>query len=166
MRKLLAFVAALLMSLNACQVCSADEALTPAKKADIERLLEVTRALALGQQMSALMVGQFTNMIKQANPNIPQEMIDKLPEIVNSVVDENISTFKQAAVLIYNRHFTHDDVKQMIAFYSTELGKKTIRVMPTLMQESMRAGQQWGQRLAPEIERRVRDRFKKEGVVL
>lgn len=156
----------MLLSLNACQAFSADEALTPEKKADIERLLDMTGALALGQQMSAMMVGQFTNVIKQANPNIPKELIDKLPEIVNSVIDENIGTFKQSAILIYNKHFSHEDVKQMIAFYSTDLGKKTIRVMPTLMQESMRAGQQWGQRLAPEIERRVRDRFKKEGVAL
>jgi hypothetical protein len=116
--------------------------------------------------MSSMMVGQFTSVIKQANPNIPKQLLDTLPAIVNSVIDENIPTFKQAAVLIYHKHFSHDELKQMIAFYSTDLGRKTIRVMPTLLQESMRAGQQWGQLLAPEIERRVRDRFKQEGVVL
>ena len=164
MRKLLLLlVAAVLLSVYAHRA-SADEALTPEKRADIERLLDMTGAIALGQQMSSVMVGQFTGLIKQANPNIPKELLDTLPAIVNSVIDENISTFKQAAVLIYHKHFSHDELKQMIAFYSTDLGKKTIRVMPTLMQESMRAGQQWGQLLAPEIERRVRARFKKEGV--
>jgi hypothetical protein len=164
-RKLLPFIAAVLLSLNAYQA-SADEALTPEKKADIERLLDMTGALALGQQMSSMMIGQFTNAIRKANPRIPKELLDTLAPIVNSVIDENISTFKQAAVLIYHKHFSHDELKQMIAFYSSDLGRKTIREMPTLMQESMRAGQQWGQSLAPEIERRVRNQFKKEGVEL
>jgi hypothetical protein len=54
----------------------------------------------------------------------------------------------------------------MIRFYSTDLGKKTIRVMPALMQESMAAGQQWGQALGPQIEERVKARLKKEGVAI
>jgi len=67
---------------------------------------------------------------------------------------------------IYHRHFTHDEIKGLIAFYQTDLGSKTIRVMPALLQESMSAGQQWGQTLAPEIRRRVLERLKAEGVDL
>ena len=164
-RKLLLLIAIVLLSLNAYRA-SADETLTPEKKADIERLLDMTGALALGRQLSSTMVGQFTNAVRKANPGIPKEVLDTLPAIVNSVIEENISTFKQAAVLIYHKHFSHDEMKQMIAFYSSDLGRKIILEMPTLMQEIMGAGAQWGQSLAPEIERRVRDRFKEKGVAL
>lgn len=38
--------------------------------------------------------------------------------------------------------------------------------MPLLLQESMYRGQQWGQALGPEVQRRVIERFKAEGVDL
>ncbi len=163
MNKLLPLVAAVLLSLSPYQA-SAEEPLTPEKRADIERLLDMTESMALGKQMSSMMVVQFTNVIRQANPSIPKELLDLLPSIVNSVIDENLATLKRAVILIYHKHFSHAELKQMIAFYSTELGRKTIRVMPTLLHESMTVGQQWGRSLGPEIERRIRARFKKEGV--
>lgn len=163
MRTLLTIIAAAVLSLGPCQA-AADEALTPQKRADIERLLEMTEALALGQQMSSLMVAQFTSVIRQANPNIPKELLDTLPGIVNSVIDDHVATLKNAIIPIYHKHFSHNELKQMIAFYETDLGRKTIRVMPMLVQESMAAGQLWGRSLGPEIERRIRARFKKEGV--
>lgn len=165
MKKLLLIAVGALLSLN-INLSSAAESLTPEKKADIERLLDMTGAMALSQQMSSLMIGELTKLIRQARPDIPKELLDTLPTIVNSVIKENIETLKQMTIFIYNKHFSHDETKQMIAFYSTDLGKKTIRIMPTLMQESMIAGQQWGKDLMPEVERRLRARFKKEGVEL
>ena len=64
---------------------------------------------------------------------------------------------------LYHKHFTGDEIKEMIRCYSTPLGKKTIAVMPVLMSESLQAGQQWGQSLGPDIQARIQSRFKKEG---
>ena len=38
--------------------------------------------------------------------------------------------------------------------------------MPQLVQESMLAGQRWGQSLGPLIENRIKQRFKEEGIKL
>jgi uncharacterized protein len=54
----------------------------------------------------------------------------------------------------------------MLRFYSTELGKKTIQVMPALANESMLAGQQWGLSLGPTIDQRARPRLAQEGFTL
>jgi hypothetical protein len=54
-------------------------------------------------------------------------------------------------VPIYSNHFTHDEIKQMVAFNRTDLGKKMIIAMPLVASESMTVGQKWGNSLAPEI---------------
>jgi hypothetical protein len=112
------------------------------------------------------MVAQLTQVIKKARPEIPQKTLDVLPGEVAAVIDANSAAFKEIMFPIYHKYFTGAEIKEMIRFYSTDLGKKTIRVMPALMQESMAAGQQWGQALGPQIEERVKARLKKEGVAI
>ena len=136
------------------------------KQRDIEKLLEMTGALAIGQQMSAAIVAQMTQVLRQARPDIPERMIAVLPDEVNAVIKENIPRFKEAIIPLYHKHFTESDIKGLIRFYSTDLGRKTIQVMPVLLNESMQVGQQWGRALGPTVEQRIKARFKKDGYEL
>jgi uncharacterized protein len=68
--------------------------------------------------------------------------------------------------LMYDKYFTHDDIKGLLSFYQTELGKKTIKVLPQIVQSSLKAGQLWGQAIAPLIQERIIKRFKEEGIDL
>lgn len=152
------------LSLAAVPV-SADE-LSPQKRADIERLLEMTGATRIGRQMAALSAAHMTQSLRQSHPEIPPKAFDFLPEEVGAVFEAHIGAFLAAIIPVYHRYFTAEEVKGMIAFYSTDLGKKAISAMPGLMSESMTIGQQWGQSLGPEIAERVRARLKKEGIAL
>ena len=136
------------------------------KRADIEKLLEMTGALAVGQQMSTAVAEQMSQLLRKARPDIPDRVLSVLPEEISSVIDENASGFKDVLIPLYDRHFSDADIKELIAFYSTTLGQKTIRVMPVLMNESLQAGQQWGQSLSPAIQARVKARLEKEGYKL
>ena len=144
---------------------AADE-LSPQKRADIERLLEMTGATRIGRQMAALSAAHMAQSLRQSHPEIPQKALDVLPEEVGAVFDAHIGTFLAAIVPVYHRYFTAEEVKGMIGFYSTDLGRKAISAMPGLMSESMVIGRQWGQSLGPTIAERVRARLKKEGVEL
>lgn len=46
---------------------------------------------------------------------------------------------------IYASYYTCSDIKSLIAFYDTPIGKKSIALGPIMMQESMSAGARWGQ---------------------
>lgn len=140
------------------------EELSPEKRADIERLLDMTGAMALSTQMASAVTAQLFQVIKKARPDIPAKVLDALPAEVQATFAANMDSFKEAIIPIYHKHFSASEIKEIIQFYSTDLGKKTIRLMPVLMQESMLAGQRWGQSLGPEIDRRVKARLKSEGV--
>jgi hypothetical protein len=48
---------------------------------------------------------------------------------------------------IYMETYTKDDVKQMIAFYESPVGKKITAKAGEIAEKSMVAGQEWGQGL-------------------
>lgn len=142
----------------------ADEppAIAPDFRADIDQLLLMTGAMDIGKQMGSAVATQMAAALKQARPDLPAQAIDAIAPAVEEIIDENIETFRQAVVALYAKHFTHEEVKGMIQFYSTDLGRKTIRVMPELVRDSMLLGQQWGAALAPQfgpkLQQKLRDR--------
>ncbi|MBK8016174.1 MAG: DUF2059 domain-containing protein [Betaproteobacteria bacterium] len=145
---------------------AAAEDLSAEKRGDIEQLLRMTRATAIGLQMANAIVGQLAQSIRTLRPDIPQEAIDVLPAEVAAVLDANIAALTEQLILIYHKHFSGAEIKGLIAFYTTELGAKTIQVLPVLVNDSMVAGQRWGQSMGPAIESRVRARLKKDGYSL
>lgn len=134
------------------------------KRAKIEELLNVTGALAIGRQMSATFVNELGKAIRANNPNVPKRVTDALPEEVDRIIAERMPALIELYVPLYDRYFTEEDLAGMIAFYKTEVGKKTIQVMPHLVRDSMQAGMQWGQSLGPVLTQRLRERFKADQI--
>jgi len=165
MKRFISSLTAVLLFIASTGYLFADN-LSEAKRADIMKLMEMTGALALGKQMSDAIVTQMTQAIKASRPDLAPELFDILREEVNSVIEENLPKFTAIIIPVYHKNFTHPDIKGMLQFYQTPLGQKIIQVMPLLLQESMYLGQQWGQALGPEIQKRVIERFKAEGVDL
>lgn len=119
----------------------------PEKIKDIRRLLDVTGAGKLGMQVMGQMVVQFKAML----PKVPPKFWDDFMREANA--DELINLI----IPIYDRHLSHDEIKQIIKFYETPAGRKLITAMPQITQESMEAGKQWGAQLGQKIQRRLKD---------
>jgi len=153
-------------ALSSLAAGAAADDLTPQKRADIERLLEMTGATRIGTQMATLSAAHMVQSLKASHPEIPQKALEALPAEVGAVFEANIGTFVASIIPVYHRYFTAEEIKGMIAFYSTALGQKAISAMPGLMSESMVIGQKWGESLSPVIAERVRARLKREGVDL
>ena len=72
--------------------------------------------------------------------------------------------FQQLIYPIYNKYVTLEEIRELIRFYKTPVGKKWISIVPNMLQESMQVSQAWAQSLGPEIQKRVFTRFEKEGI--
>ncbi|HLY98225.1 MAG TPA: DUF2059 domain-containing protein [Candidatus Angelobacter sp.] len=51
------------------------------------------------------------------------------------------------AVPVYDKHFSHEEIKGLIKFYETPLGQKAISELPRTASELSEAGAQWGDKL-------------------
>ena len=120
------------------------QSVSPAKRQDILKLIGVTDAKA---QMAQSFDMMFTNVMIATGSNIPEDV----KRTIKSKFESRINEFVDLLIPIYDKHFTHDDIKQIIRFYETPAGKKMIKTTPLITQESFTAGQKWGQDMAQDI---------------
>ena len=80
---------------------------------------------------------------------------------------QEFSSMKQSLLddvaAIYARSFETDELRQFVAFYRSPAGDKLARLTPTLAQETMGAGQRFGQQVAVRVAERMRDELRKRG---
>lgn len=125
---------------------SASAQTSPEKAKDIRKVMEISGAGVNGIQVMDIMETQF----KQSLPNVPDEFWKEMRKEVNA------GTLIDLIVPIYDKHFTHDEIKQLITFYESPIGKKISTTLPAVMQESMAAGQKWGEALAQNVLEKLR----------
>lgn len=116
---------------------------------DTRELMELTGAGNLAVQM----MHQMLEPMRRGLPQVPAEFWDRFMAKVDP--DEIIDL----TVPVYTKHLTHDEIKQLLAFYKSPVGRKLIAALPSIMQESMAAGQRWGEQLG----QRVREELEAEG---
>src|SRR5436190_2392243 len=99
-------ILALLAFISSLAPHAAADELTPQKRADIERLLEMTGATKVGKQMAALSTAHMMQSLKASHPAIPQRALDVLPEEVGAVFDAHIPSFVAQIIPVYHRYFS------------------------------------------------------------
>lgn len=146
----------------------ADE-LTTAKKADIRQLMDMTGGSTIPKQFADAITQNMAEAFKQARPEIPERFYATLHKDLLAFFKEKANTpgsIMEKTVSVYHKHFTHPEIKELLAFYQTPIGKKTIREMPQIAGENMAEARLWGQSLGADIDARIKAAFKKEGIAL
>lgn len=133
------------------------------KDRDIARLIELTGGTAIAQQMFGVVINQQTTLLKQRHPGIPDNEMRVVEEVAKEVFSERTPELTEAMAAIYDAHFSHAEVIDIIAFYESDTGKKALRLMPQILQESMAWGTRWGADIGEEVMRRSRERLKRKG---
>ena len=113
------------------------------KHEDTQKLIEI-----LGLQKTAK--STFPKIIAALKPQFPQ-VPDKF--WIEFQSESNLQKCVEFYVETYERHFSHEEIRGMLQFYSTPLGKKIILTMPEVMQESMDMGKEMGIALQEQLER-------------
>ena len=113
--------------------------------ADARLLIKVTG----GDKMAIQVMNQMLASFKQAMPQVPGEYWDKFMEKVDA------QGIVELTAPIYVKYLTHAEIKGLVAFYQSPLGKKLVEVQPKIVQESFAVGQQWGMKIAQQVQREL-----------
>jgi hypothetical protein len=160
-------VCLLILPLYLCNAALADD-LTPAKLGDIRRLMDVTGSANIANQFASGTSQQMFKALKAARPDIPDRAMAIMEKELVKLFAEKMSAsggLLEQIVPVYHKHFTHPEIRELLAFYQTPIGRKAILVLPQVVNESMVAGQRWGQALGPEIEKRITAALRREGML-
>ena len=105
---------------------------------DIKSLLALTGSGKLAVQMMDQIILQMGKLF----PQVPEKVWEEFRSRAS------VNDFVAIAVPIYRKHYSQEEIQQLLAFYRTPLGQKVIAETPAILQESMAAGREWGESIA------------------
>jgi hypothetical protein len=156
-------------------VSNAQQTITTEKKALIKELLEVTG----GHKTSEDMVSAMLEQMEKELPKLMSLMIDNDRHLTSTEKEELKKDVTRVALRaskryremfmqrvnigqmvddlsyqLYDKFFTDAEIRDLITFYRSSTGKKTIEVMPSLMAESIA---KTSETLLPTIQQIIRE---------
>ena len=138
----------------------------PSKAADIHRLLDLVGT----KQIVVQMMRNMEAATKQSFGTMLERLLEREPpsgERLEEILDVFMQKWKargaeggiEKIVPIYDRHFSHEEIRGLIQFYETPLGRRSIELIPQITQESMAAGQEWATERILEVLREMAKDF-------
>ena len=115
-------------------------------------LMKVSGSAELGDQV----LDQIMMLIKPLAPEISDEFWEAFRKEVNT--DDLI----ELVVPIYAKHLSIEEMKGVVAFYQTPAGKALASKQGVIAQESMVAGQAWGEKLGEKILNSIKEEGSKK----
>ncbi len=140
-----------------------DRAVDPAAVRAARQLMTITGAERSFESILAVMRAQITLVVVQQNPGKEKQVREILKPIMEDAARRKEEVVSQAARL-YAKQFTVAEMNEISAFYKTPIGRKLVARLPVIMQESIRIGQEWGQKLGADIINRFKEEARKRGL--
>ncbi len=112
---------------------------------DLMKLMEVNGS----SENYDLVYDQLVTQFKMMKPNVPQDFWNSAK---TEVFDKEIASLNKQLVPVYQKHFTQDEIKQLIEFYTSPLGEKLTTGTNKIAQESMQISQTWSMGLATKLQ--------------
>ncbi|MBL9142631.1 MAG: DUF2059 domain-containing protein [Verrucomicrobiaceae bacterium] len=127
-------IALLSCSVLALSSVSSQEVMSPEMRAALMKFVELNGELA-GLKAAP---GQLVAALKPIAPSLPDEFWVKAEKKMN------VDALLEELLPIYAKHYTLNEVKDLIAFYGTPTGQKFAVHQQLTTQEGFTIGQAWG----------------------
>lgn len=122
----------------------------PVKQADIRKLLDIVGTTALVQQVMQRMEQNLTPVLTNSLP--PGEYREQLIQLFFQKFNSKLDAQQLISLSIkrYDENFSDEEIKSLIQFYETPLGRKVATVLPKMMAELQEDGGKLGQEIGRE----------------
>jgi len=129
-------IAFLVVAVLSTTVLAQDAA--PTKEQRVRELLTLMRAGDMGVQV----IDQMIAAMKESVPQAPEEFWTKFRSKVKA------TELVDLLVPVYANNLEAADIEELIRFYSSPAGQRFLSKQPVILQESMKIGQTWGEKIA------------------
>ena len=107
-------------------------------------------------------IEQSKYMFEQQNPNLGNPLREVATKLRNELAPRQAELNSEVAK-VYASRFTEKEIKDLLAFYQSPLGRKLIAEEPRALDQSMTYAQDWARRLSDEVVVKMRAEMKKLG---
>ncbi|WP_428249082.1 DUF2059 domain-containing protein [Ferrovibrio sp.] len=165
MRKLLAIALLLAFGFAAeARAQAAPATVNQETLAEARKLLVVTRMQTHMDMMMSHMMTMLTDLLSKANPGKQEEVRKAVTELFLPEMRAALPGLLDEIAKLYTLHFSADELRQVVAFYESPVGRKAIDTMPAITQQSMAMGQAWGQQVAQRAIEKHAETLRQRGI--
>ena len=107
-------------------------------------------------------IEQGKAMFEQQNPALSKDLTTVAGKLRTELAPR-IEEVNDEVAKAYASHFTESELKDMLAFYKSPLGRKLLTEEPAVLDQSMKNAQTWANRLSEEVIAKMRAEMKKRG---
>jgi len=119
----------------------------PAKEADIRRLMDMVGIKKVMTDTMESMTQGLRPVLSNSLP--PGDYRDKLIDLFFAKFQSkaDMAQLLELSIPLYDKYFSHEEIKSLLAFYATPAGQKSITALPQLTAELRETGRKWGEKL-------------------
>jgi len=125
-------------------------------------LVELKGGNAMFEPVIISMIEQTKGALLQTNPQLAKDLNDVATQLRSEFSPRRNELMTEAAKL-YALRFSEQELKDILAFYKTPVGRKMIVQEPQVLDETFNFVQRWSPRVGEEVMNRFRAEMKKKG---
>ncbi len=149
-------------ALFALLVCGGAHAQSPASLAAAKELVSLKGGATMFEPLIPGVIESAKNSFVPTNPQLARPLNEVAAQLRKEYEARNAEILNEVSK-IYAQHFTEQELKEIVAFYRTPVGKKMITQEPIALDQSLKAAQAWANRFSEEVLGRFRAEMKKKG---
>lgn len=130
--------------------------------ATAKEIITTKGALSLFTPLVSGVVEQAKLLFLQQNPNLQKDLNDVAASL-RTEYQPRFSEIGDEISRIYATQFTEQELKDLLAFYKSPLGKKLVTAEPQIAEQGLKFAQDWANKLSEEVITRMRAEMKKKG---
>ncbi|WP_419868822.1 DUF2059 domain-containing protein [Chryseobacterium sp. CT-SW4] len=119
------------------------------KAEKIQELMKLTQV----DKISLQMYTQIMDYYKKSFSDVPEKVWD---DFLNEI---DTGKMMKMYIPIYDKYYTEPEIDQLITFYKSPIGQKTIENMPALLKESMEVGTKYGREIGEKIVKKMEEEY-------
>jgi hypothetical protein len=135
---------------------------TASAVATAKELLAAKGATAMFDPLIPGIIESTKNTILPSNPALYKDLTEVAAKIRNDLAPRRNEVVDEIARL-YAQRFTEQEMKEIIAFYKSPVGKKFVTDEPAIIDQGLQRAEAWSRRMSDEVMNRFRQEMKRKG---
>lgn len=127
-----------------------------------KELTQLVGAADLSKPLIAGVVEQAKVVFLQQNPALSKDL-NEIAAQIREELEPRTAEFTDEVARLYATRFTEQELKAIVAFYKSPVGKKMQAQQPLIVNASGQFAQEWAGRLSDVAINKMRDELKKRG---
>jgi hypothetical protein len=127
-----------------------------------KEILAAKGSLTMFEPIVPGVIEQVRSVLTQQNPNL-QKPLSETATALRPKLAPKFEDLKNEIAKTYAAHFTEQELKDLLAFFKSPLGKKSLIEEAKFVEQTLSRAQDWSNQLADDVMAEFRAEMKKKG---